>query len=68
MEFTRVFAEDRDDPTTPNADLLYTLVSQIPSRKDLIYFHINRETGAISTTQEGESPEHRRPSLWSVRR
>uniref|UniRef100_H3C6G7 Cadherin domain-containing protein n=1 Tax=Tetraodon nigroviridis TaxID=99883 RepID=H3C6G7_TETNG len=54
VPFTHVFAEDKDDPTTPNAALLYTLVSQIPSRSNVPFFQIDPETGAISTTEEGQ--------------
>ncbi|XP_068616231.1 cadherin-17 [Brachionichthys hirsutus] len=54
VPFTRVFAFDRDNPETPNADLSYSLVSQIPKTQNVILFHIDRQTGEISTTEEGE--------------
>ncbi|XP_039974065.1 cadherin-17 [Xiphias gladius] len=53
VPFTRVFALDQDDPETPNAHLSYSLVSQIPSKKHIL-FQINPITGEISTTKEGE--------------
>lgn len=50
---------DRDDPMTQNAELYYTLVSQIPNRNKMVFFQINHQTGAISTTEQGEpSPTH----------
>ncbi|XP_015260440.1 PREDICTED: cadherin-17 [Cyprinodon variegatus] len=52
--FIRVFASDRDDPETPNAQLRYSLVSQIPSHKNTFLFQIDPDTGDISTTPEGE--------------
>uniref|UniRef100_A0AAQ5WWS3 Cadherin domain-containing protein n=1 Tax=Amphiprion ocellaris TaxID=80972 RepID=A0AAQ5WWS3_AMPOC len=54
VPFTRVFALDRDDPTTPNADLRYSLVSQIPNMNHVPLFQIDPNTGEISTTEEGE--------------
>ncbi|XP_044213889.1 cadherin-17 [Thunnus albacares] len=54
VPFTRVFAMDQDDPTTPNADLRYSLVSQIPNKGNTALFQINPNTGEISTTKEGE--------------
>ncbi|XP_051813310.1 cadherin-17 [Acanthochromis polyacanthus] len=54
VPFTRVFASDRDDPSTPNADLRYSLVSQIPSRNHVPLFQIDPITGEISTTEEGQ--------------
>lgn len=50
----RVFALDRDDPASPNADLYYTLVSQIPNKQHVAFFQINHQTGEISTTEQGE--------------
>lgn len=47
---------DRDDPTSPNADLYYTLVSQIPNKNNIAFFQINHKTGEISTTELGEPP------------
>uniref|UniRef100_A0A671UKS6 Cadherin 17, LI cadherin (liver-intestine) n=1 Tax=Sparus aurata TaxID=8175 RepID=A0A671UKS6_SPAAU len=53
VPFTRVFALDKDDPETPNAQLSYSLVSQIPNRLHTPLFQINPETGEISTTEDG---------------
>ncbi|KAM3613653.1 uncharacterized protein V6R79_002931 [Siganus canaliculatus] len=53
VPFTRVFAFDHDDPTTPNAHLSYSLVSQIPSKQNVKLFQIDSHTGEISTTEEG---------------
>lgn len=54
VPFTRVYASDRDDPTTPNAQLNYSLISQIPNRHNKPLFQINAETGEISATAEGD--------------
>ncbi|XP_062278507.1 cadherin-17 [Scomber scombrus] len=54
VPFTRVFASDQDDPETPNAHLMYSLVSQTPSRQSTPLFQIDPNTGEISTTKEGE--------------
>ncbi|XP_034553892.1 cadherin-17 [Notolabrus celidotus] len=54
VPFTRVFASDRDDPETVNAQLRYSLVSQIPSKHHTLMFQINPNTGEISTTEQGE--------------
>ncbi|CAJ1062189.1 cadherin-17 [Xyrichtys novacula] len=54
VAFTRVFGLDRDDPLTPNALLKYSLVSQIPSKHSTLMFQIDPDTGAISTTEQGE--------------
>ncbi|XP_056902226.1 cadherin-17 [Takifugu flavidus] len=51
---SRVFAMDQDDPTSPNADLYYSLVSQIPNKQNVAFFQINHQTGEISTTEQGE--------------
>ncbi|KAM9353461.1 LOW QUALITY PROTEIN: cadherin-17 [Symphorus nematophorus] len=53
VPFTRVFALDRDDPETPNAQLSYSLVSQIPNKQNTLLFQVDPETGEISTTEEG---------------
>ncbi|XP_036931558.1 cadherin-17 [Acanthopagrus latus] len=53
VPFTRVFASDKDDPETPNAQLSYSLVSQIPNRLHTPLFQINPKTGEISTTEDG---------------
>uniref|UniRef100_A0A8C5ENL0 Cadherin domain-containing protein n=1 Tax=Gouania willdenowi TaxID=441366 RepID=A0A8C5ENL0_GOUWI len=54
LPFTRVFASDLDDPQTPNAQLKYSLVSQIPNKKNVLLFQINPKTGEISTSDEGD--------------
>uniref|UniRef100_A0A8C5ECI2 Cadherin domain-containing protein n=1 Tax=Gouania willdenowi TaxID=441366 RepID=A0A8C5ECI2_GOUWI len=54
LPFTRVFASDLDDPQTPNAQLKYSLVSQIPNKKNVLLFQINPKTGEISTSDEGQ--------------
>ncbi|XP_008302566.1 cadherin-17-like [Stegastes partitus] len=54
IPFTSVFATDRDDPTTPNAQLTYSLVSQIPNRNNIAFFQIDPDTGEISTTSAGQ--------------
>ncbi|KAL0985356.1 hypothetical protein UPYG_G00155880 [Umbra pygmaea] len=54
VPFVRVFAADLDDSESPNADLRYTLVSQIPNRDNTLLFQINAHTGEISTTPDGE--------------
>ncbi|XP_011603960.2 cadherin-17 [Takifugu rubripes] len=51
---SRVFAMDQDDPTSPNADLYYSLVSQIPNKQNVAFFQINHQTGEISITEQGE--------------
>ncbi|XP_076593748.1 cadherin-17 [Chaetodon auriga] len=53
VPFTRVFASDQDDPQTPNAQLSYSLVSQIPNKHHSVLFQIDPHTGEISTTEEG---------------
>ncbi|XP_041799119.1 cadherin-17 [Chelmon rostratus] len=53
VPFLRVFALDRDDPQTPNAQLSYSLVSQIPIKNHVLLFQIDPHTGEISTTEEG---------------
>lgn len=45
---------DQDDPTSPNSDLYYTLVSQIPNKQNVAFFQINHQTGEISTTEQGD--------------
>ncbi|XP_054637145.1 cadherin-17 isoform X2 [Dunckerocampus dactyliophorus] len=54
VPFIRVFASDRDDPSTPNAQLRYSLVSQIPNRENSLLFQVDPTTGEISTSQQGE--------------
>ncbi|KAM8785297.1 cadherin-17 isoform 1-T2 [Rhynchonycteris naso] len=51
--FMYVNATDLDDPATPNAQLVYQIVIQLPKVNNVMYFQINSETGAISLTHEG---------------
>ncbi|KAL6109190.1 cdh17 [Pungitius sinensis] len=53
VPFLRVFALDHDDPETPNAQLSYSLVSQIPNKHPTPLFQIDTNTGEISTTEAG---------------
>lgn len=55
VPFTQVFASDRDDPETANARLSYSLVSQIPNKNNIPLFQIDRHTGEISLTAQGNS-------------
>lgn len=50
-----VNATDLDDPATPNGQLFYQIVIQLPTVNNVMYFQINNKTGAISLTQEGKS-------------
>ncbi|XP_077577144.1 LOW QUALITY PROTEIN: cadherin-17 [Stigmatopora nigra] len=54
VPFTRVFASDQDNPATPNAQLVYSLVSQIPNKQNTLLFQVDPNTGEISTTEQGE--------------
>uniref|UniRef100_A0A667I041 Cadherin-17 n=1 Tax=Lynx canadensis TaxID=61383 RepID=A0A667I041_LYNCA len=51
--FMYVNATDLDDPTTPNGQLIYEIIIQLPKINDVMYFQINNKTGAISLTLEG---------------
>lgn len=51
--FMYVNATDLDDPATPNAQLIYQIVIQLPKINNVMYFQINNKTGAISLTPEG---------------
>ncbi|XP_072007534.1 cadherin-17 [Engystomops pustulosus] len=51
--FIQVFATDRDDPSTPNAQLVYKIKQQIPDPTGVMFFKIDNVTGEISTTLEG---------------
>ncbi|KAG7282188.1 hypothetical protein CRUP_034935 [Coryphaenoides rupestris] len=59
----RVSAKDLDDPETPNGELRYSVVSQIPDRINTLFFQIDPVTGQISTTQEGETMLKAKESL-----
>jgi hypothetical protein len=50
-----VNATDLDDPATPNGQLFYQIVIQLPQINDVMYFQIDSKTGAISLTPEGKS-------------
>jgi hypothetical protein len=50
-----VNATDLDDPTTPNGQLFYQIVIQLPKIGDVMYFQINNRTGGISLTPQGKS-------------
>ncbi|XP_072805562.1 cadherin-17 [Vicugna pacos] len=51
--FMYVNATDLDDPATPNGQLVYEIIMQLPKVNDVMYFQINNKTGAISLTLEG---------------
>lgn len=51
--FMYVNATDLDDPATPNGQLFYQIVIQLPKINNDMYFQINNKTGAISLTPEG---------------
>uniref|UniRef100_A0A8C0GQ23 Cadherin domain-containing protein n=1 Tax=Chelonoidis abingdonii TaxID=106734 RepID=A0A8C0GQ23_CHEAB len=53
--FMRVSAIDLDDPSTPNADLRYTILTQTPSQPLENMFQVDSRTGAISLSAEGSS-------------
>uniref|UniRef100_A0ABM5GC50 Cadherin-17 n=1 Tax=Pogona vitticeps TaxID=103695 RepID=A0ABM5GC50_9SAUR len=51
--FMYVTASDRDDPSTPHAQLSYSLRQHFPNPYHVMLFQINNVTGAISTTPAG---------------
>ncbi|XP_078396879.1 cadherin-17 [Cetorhinus maximus] len=51
--FMYVNAIDLDDPETPNAKIEYSISQQVPISHGAVYFQIDNETGAISTTEDG---------------
>lgn len=51
--FIYVNATDKDDPSTPNGQLTYHILIQLPSISSVMYFQINEKTGGISLTPEG---------------
>uniref|UniRef100_A0A8C8RA01 Cadherin domain-containing protein n=1 Tax=Pelusios castaneus TaxID=367368 RepID=A0A8C8RA01_9SAUR len=53
--FMYVSAIDMDDPSTPNADLWYKILSQTPSQPSENMFQVDSRTGAISLSAEGSS-------------
>ncbi|XP_034524757.1 cadherin-17 [Ailuropoda melanoleuca] len=51
--FMYVNATDLDDPATPNGQLIYEIVIQLPKINNIMYFQVNNKTGAISLTLDG---------------
>ncbi|KAI2655212.1 Cadherin-17 [Labeo rohita] len=63
VPFLQVFATDADDPVTLNAQLRYSIVSQIPNPENVPYFGINPESGEIFITEEGAASLRARPTI-----
>ncbi|NWS71766.1 CAD17 protein, partial [Crotophaga sulcirostris] len=51
--FMRVHAIDHDDPTTPHAQLTYSILHHFPNPYDEMLFQINNVTGEISPSRAG---------------
>ncbi|NXV02584.1 CAD17 protein, partial [Cettia cetti] len=51
--FMFVHATDRDDPTTPHAQLSYSILHHFPNPYDEMLFQIDNATGAISPSRTG---------------
>ncbi|XP_006884689.1 PREDICTED: cadherin-17 [Elephantulus edwardii] len=51
--FLYVNATDLDDPATPNGQLSYQILIQLPKINNAMYFQIDQKTGGISLTPEG---------------
>uniref|UniRef100_H2ZU90 RAD54 homolog B n=1 Tax=Latimeria chalumnae TaxID=7897 RepID=H2ZU90_LATCH len=51
--FMFVYATDMDDPATPNAQLSYSILNQMPNPYNTYLFQIDKKTGAISTSEKG---------------
>ncbi|CAM5089323.1 unnamed protein product [Eretmochelys imbricata] len=51
--FMYVHATDHDDPTTPNAQLSYSILHHFPNPYIQMLFQIDNVTGAISTSETG---------------
>lgn len=49
-----VNATDLDDPNTPNGQLFYQIVMQLPKVNEVMFFQINNKTGEISLTPAGK--------------
>ncbi|KAJ7339000.1 hypothetical protein JRQ81_012902, partial [Phrynocephalus forsythii] len=62
--FMYVTASDRDDPSTPHAQLSYSLRQHFPNPYHNMLFQINNVTGAISTTPAGA--QHLDPTSVNV--
>ncbi|NXP08227.1 CAD17 protein, partial [Thinocorus orbignyianus] len=53
--FMYVHATDRDDPTTPHAQLIYSILHHFPNPYSEMLFQIDSQTGAISPSRTGSS-------------
>ncbi|NXI79520.1 CAD17 protein, partial [Rhipidura dahli] len=51
--FMHVHATDRDDPTTPHAQLSYSILHHFPNPYEEMLFQIDSATGAISPSRTG---------------
>ncbi|NWU58966.1 CAD17 protein, partial [Dromas ardeola] len=51
--FMQVHATDRDDPTTPHAQLTYSILHHFPNPYSEMLFQIDNVTGAISPSKKG---------------
>ncbi|XP_010156197.1 PREDICTED: cadherin-17, partial [Eurypyga helias] len=51
--FMKVHATDRDDPTTPHAQLTYSILHHFPNPYSEMLFQINNVTGEISPSKMG---------------
>uniref|UniRef100_A0A8D0KRS9 Cadherin-17 n=1 Tax=Strix occidentalis caurina TaxID=311401 RepID=A0A8D0KRS9_STROC len=51
--FMYIHATDRDDPTTPHAQLTYSILHHFPNPYKEMLFQINNVTGAISPSKMG---------------
>ncbi|NXK57759.1 CAD17 protein, partial [Sylvietta virens] len=51
--FMYVHATDRDDPTTPHAQLSYSILHHFPNPYEKMLFQIDNVTGAISPSRTG---------------
>ncbi|XP_066034817.1 cadherin-17 [Chamaea fasciata] len=51
--FMYVHATDRDDPTTPHAQLSYSILHHFPNPYEEMLFRIDNATGAISPSRTG---------------
>ncbi|XP_052003519.1 cadherin-17-like [Xyrauchen texanus] len=67
VPFVQVFASDADDPNTPNAQLRFSIVNQIPNPANTFYFGINPDNGEIFITEEGETFLRARPTVMYSR-
>ncbi|NXX84003.1 CAD17 protein, partial [Urocolius indicus] len=51
--FMYVHATDRDDPTTPHAQLVYNILHHFPNPYSEMLFEVDKVTGAISPSRTG---------------